>query len=134
LVENSQNIEVPRTINEAALEVRRLLDESTRLQMIADVPVGAFLSGGVDSSTIVALVSRQSSRPIQTYSVAFQTTKNITSELPYARIVSDKYSTLHEEIVIKEEDILQHFDEIVLALDQPSTDGFNSYVVSSAAR
>jgi asparagine synthase (glutamine-hydrolysing) len=83
---------------ELAREVRRLLSNAVRRRMVADVPVGAFLSGGIDSSTIVALMAAQSSRPVRTFSIGFPNASD--SELPWARRVAEKYGTIHEEATI----------------------------------
>jgi asparagine synthase (glutamine-hydrolysing) len=134
LLEASQHLEVPKNLDDAVCEVRRLLKNSVRSQMIADVPVGAFLSGGIDSTSIVGLMSEFTNQPVRTYSVAFETARGTASELPYARIASERFCTDHEEIILNESDILARFDQILMALDQPSFDGINSYVVSEAAR
>jgi asparagine synthase (glutamine-hydrolysing) len=80
-------------------ELRGHLEEAVRLRMVADVPLGAFLSGGLDSSLIVALMARQSTRPVKTFSVGFP--EQDLSELPYARIVADQYATDHHEIMVQ---------------------------------
>lgn len=134
LLEASQHVEVPKNLDDAACEVRRLLKDSVRSQMIADVPVGAFLSGGIDSTTIVGLMSEFTNQPVRTYSVAFETSRGTASELPYARIASERFGTAHKEIILTEADIFARFDQILMDLDQPSFDGINSYVVSKAAR
>ena len=74
-------------------ELRHHLEEAVRLRMVADVPLGAFLSGGLDSSLIVALMAHQSQRPVKTFSVG--------SEPPYAKMVADQYATDHHEIMVK---------------------------------
>ena len=74
------------------------LTESVRLRLISDVPVGAFLSGGVDSSAVVALMSRLGQKQIKTFSVGFEDKKY--SELPYARMVAKKFKTNHQEIIL----------------------------------
>lgn len=75
------------------------LEESVKLRMIADVPLGAFLSGGVDSSAIVAMMSKVSSRPIKTFSIGFEEQKY--NELPYAKKIANLFDTDHTEFIIK---------------------------------
>jgi asparagine synthase (glutamine-hydrolysing) len=79
-------------------ELRDLLARAVRRRLVADVPVGAFLSGGVDSSAIVALMATQSTRPIQTFSIGFPDASD--SELPWARTVAARYGTVHHEAVV----------------------------------
>lgn len=87
----------PRSISleEAGEELRRLLDQAVKRQMVADVPLGAFLSGGHDSSTIVALMARHTSLPVKTFSVGFG---EYINELPYAQAVAERYSTEHHSM------------------------------------
>jgi asparagine synthase (glutamine-hydrolysing) len=91
------------------------IDEAVRLRMVSDVPLGAFLSGGVDSSLIVAMMAKRSSRPVKTFAVGF-TSKDF-SELPYARMVAERYGTEHHEIVLQPEmssiipELVRHYGE-----------------------
>jgi asparagine synthase (glutamine-hydrolysing) len=127
-----QAARLPRA--EAALELRRLLDEATRLHLIADVPVGAFLSGGVDSTAVVGLMSRQVRAPIKTYSIGFEAEHGELSELPWARLAARRFGTEHSEVVLTGAAVAEHYDELVWALDQPSIDGTNTWFVSRATR
>ena len=97
-----------------------VLEESVRLRMRSDVPYGAFLSGGLDSSAIVALMSRNSANPIKTFSIGFNEEKY--SELPYARLVAEEFATEHTEVVINPFDITEHFDLLTNSRGGPITE------------
>jgi len=84
---------------EAIEETTRILRESTRLRMISEVPLGAFLSGGVDSSTIVALMAQESSAPVKTFSIGFEEADY--SELKYAKIVADHVGAEYNEFIVR---------------------------------
>ena len=106
---------VETTEAEAAERLTRTLQEAVRLRLIADVPLGCFLSGGVDSSVVVALMSRLSDKPVRTFSIGFD--REEYSELPYARRVAELFRTEHEEFVVKPDaacvlpDLAEHFGE-----------------------
>ncbi|HEV8585526.1 MAG TPA: asparagine synthase (glutamine-hydrolyzing) [Methylomirabilota bacterium] len=84
---------------DAVTQLTRTLEEAVRLRLIADVPLGCFLSGGVDSSIVVALMTMISGRPVRTFSIGFD--REAYSELPYARRVAEIFKTEHEEFVVK---------------------------------
>jgi asparagine synthase (glutamine-hydrolysing) len=85
--------------NEAIEETTRILRESTRLRMISEVPLGAFLSGGVDSSTVVALMAEESSQPVKTFSIGFE--EQDFSELKYARRVAEHVGAEYHEFIVR---------------------------------
>src|SRR4051812_5537508 len=83
-----------------------LLDEVVGMQLMSDVPFGAFLSGGIDSSTIVALMSQHLNSPVKTFSVGFEGVGGELSELPYARMVAERYHTDHHEVMLEARDLI----------------------------
>ncbi|HLB47451.1 MAG TPA: asparagine synthase (glutamine-hydrolyzing) [Anaerolineales bacterium] len=113
-------------------ELRRLLEESIRLRMIADVPVGAFLSGGVDSSAVVGLMTRIAGERLKTFSIGFEDEGRRIDERSYAQIVARRYNSDHTEVVVSGQHVAEELDRIIWAMDQPSGDGLNTYLVSQA--
>ena len=105
----------------ASKELERLLLESVRLQMHADVPTGAFLSGGIDSTLVTALVQAQSSQPVHTFTVAFDDPR--FDESKHARAIAAHLGTRHEEFVLREADIVRQVPELVRAMDEPTANG-----------
>src|SRR4051812_33623097 len=87
------------TREDALRQVREVFDESVRIRMIADVPLGAFLSGGIDSSLIVASMAMQSAEPVKTFSIGFEEAE--FNELEYSSAVARRYKTDHREILVK---------------------------------
>src|SRR5204863_9829033 len=98
---------------EQAEALAALLRESVKLHLVSDVPFGAFLSGGVDSSTVVALMSECFSKPVKTFSVGFSGKGEAYSELPYARLVAKRFSTDHHEVMVGPEDFIELAERIV---------------------
>ncbi len=108
-----------RSLPEWEEDVRAILTESVRLRMVADVPVGAFLSGGVDSAAVVAFMAKQSDRPIETFSIG--SPEESHNELPDAERIAKLYCTNHHPIVL-EPDIVCLLDELVTAYEEPFAD------------
>ena len=111
--------------------VRQLLEESVRQHLIADVPVGVFLSSGIDSTSLAALASREVAG-VHTFTVAFPEAE--FSEAAIARRTAERFGTTHQELMLSGDDLLARVGEAVGALDQPSMDGINTYFVSWGAR
>ena len=117
---------------EAVILTRNHLEEACRYHLIADVQVGAFLSGGVDSTAVTALMSRQMSSPVKRFTVGFEEIAGYRNELKDAKIAAEYIGCDHTEVVVTGSDIEELYDDIVSAIDQPSYDGLNTYVVSKA--
>ena len=113
-------------------ELRDKLDRAVRSQMMSDVPLGAFLSGGIDSSSVVAYMSRASERPIKTFSISFN--EGSYDESSYSRLVAQHFGTEHREERI-EPRVNDLFDKLVVHLDEPFADVsfFPTYLVSQVA-
>lgn len=112
-----------------------LLDEAVRLRMIADVPLGAFLSGGLDSSTVVGLMARAQGAGIETFSVGFQGPASF-NELEHARLVSRAFGTCHHELVVDDVYLSSVLPKLVWHLDEPFGDEavIPTHLVSAFAR
>jgi asparagine synthase (glutamine-hydrolysing) len=124
-----------RRYEEQVDAVRSALEESVRLQMVSDVPLGAFLSGGVDSSLLVALMAKNTSeKRLKTFSVGFEAEGKHIDETDHAQTTADFLGTDHSRVVVRGEDVADRIEQIAFALDQPTIDGINSYFVSMAAR
>ncbi len=123
---------VPESFESAKNTVFSLLDKSIQSRMVADVKVGAFLSGGIDSSAVVALMSKHSETPVQTYSIIFD--EKAYDESEYARMIAVKYGTNHTEIKLKPETLLEEIPGFFSDLDAPTVDGINTYLVSKLVK
>jgi asparagine synthase (glutamine-hydrolysing) len=115
----------------AASAVRSLLEESVRGHLIADVPIGVFLSSGLDSTVIAALAS-QVQKGVHTFTVAFPDSE--FSEAEIARATAQRLGTEHSELTLSSVEMVARLDEAVASFDQPSMDGINTFFVSWAAR
>jgi asparagine synthase (glutamine-hydrolysing) len=126
------------SLDENAARLRAELDEAVRLHMVADVPVGALLSGGLDSSVVVALAARASSQPLKTYTVAFDVGElsEKYDERPQARLVADRYGTDHTEVMLTGGELARLFPAATWHLDEPfgNPTAIATYVVSREAR
>lgn len=111
--------------------VKELLIQSVERRMVSDVPVAAFLSGGIDSSVVVGLMAQVSSIP-ETFNISFDDVE--FDESKYASIIAKKFNTRHHELRLGSEDFLQELPNALNAMDSPSGDGVNTYVVSKAIR
>lgn len=114
-------------------ELEALIEDAVKRRMISDVPLGAFLSGGVDSSLVVAMMCRVSNDHVKTFSIGFEEGKY--NELPYARIVADHFNTEHSELIVKA-DAFSVLPELVKQFDEPFADSsmIPTYYVSKATR
>lgn len=119
---------------ESHIEVlHKALACSVQQQVLADVPVGAFLSGGVDSSLVVAMMTKNNLGAVKTFSVGFEDPHNTYDESGAAEEMARYLSTDHHKFMISSTSVSSHLQSFVRALDQPSIDGLNSYFVSMAA-
>ncbi len=113
-------------------QVKELLLNSVEQRMISDVRLGAFLSGGIDSSAVVALMSEVSTQPVETFSIAFG--EKEFDESPFSDRIAEQYKTKHTKIFLTAGDFLKQLPEALKAADSPSGDGVNTYVVSKATK
>jgi len=121
------------SFGESCEHIKSILTDATKLRMISDVPLGAFLSGGIDSSIVVGLMSQLSSKPVKTFCIGFE--ESDFSELKYAKIVAKHFKTEHNEFIVK-----PHFTDILPKIvwhyGQPYADpsAFPSYYVANETR
>jgi asparagine synthase (glutamine-hydrolysing) len=122
----------PGNQQEIKRRIRELTLQSVSRRLVADVPVGAFLSGGIDSSAVVGLMAEAGNTRPNTFTVAFE--EKEYDESSYAEIIAKKFNTVHNNILLKPTVFLDELQNALDALDTPSGDGVNSYVVSKAIR
>lgn len=126
------NSKIIMSEDEYAEGILRELEEAVKLRMISDVPLGALLSGGIDSSAVVAIMARLSDKPIKTFSIGFE--EEEYSEIKYARIVAEQFKTEHHEFIVKP-DIIKILPELSWYYDEPFADksAVPSYYVAREA-
>ncbi len=113
-------------------EVRALLDDAVRSHLVSDVPLGAFLSGGLDSTAVVTLMRAGHNGPLRTCSMVFEEAEY--SEAPYARAVARAVGAEHHERVVTADEVGKELDQVLGMMDQPTIDGVNTYFVAQTAR
>lgn len=116
----------------AIAEFEHELDRTVRIHLASDVPLGIFLSGGVDSSVVAAVAQRNSSRPVVTFNVRFDEAS--FDESPYALDVARRLGTDHRDVLLSEQRFAEHLDDAIECIDQPTFDALNTYFVSRAVR
>ena len=131
------DVDPHRSETEWAASVRESMEQSVHRQMVSDVPIGAFLSGGIDSSAVVAFMSAHSDRPVKTYSIGFEGdgAEAYYNELPYARRIAQKFRTDHHEILVRP-DVVSLLPKLLWHMDEPIADTafITTYLVSEFAR
>lgn len=130
--ENYSTASEGKSYDEVCKDIYKLLNASVERRLISDVPFGAFLSGGIDSSAVVGMMSRIQEQPVKTFTISFS--EKEFSEAEFARTVAEKFGTDHHEFLLKPEDFLKSLPVAMNALDHPSGDGPNSYIVSELTR
>lgn len=120
-----------------AERLRAAMEAAVVSEMVSDVPLGSFLSGGIDSSAIVAFMARHSDRPVKTYSIGFKgdAASEVYNELPYARQVAERFGTDHREIIVRPE-VARLLPKLTWHMDEPVADSalITTYLVSEFAR
>ncbi len=132
LVANAKTEVAELPLETVRREVRERLGRSVERRLVSDVPFGAFLSGGIDSSAVVGLMAQASTTPVHTFSVVFDEEK--FSEERYAKLVAKKFNTEHTTIRLQPDDMLRMLPNALEAMDHPSVDGPNTWVVSKVTK
>jgi asparagine synthase (glutamine-hydrolysing) len=131
-IENrSEKVEISDAA-EVKKHVRRLLTESVERRTVSDVPLGAFLSGGIDSSAVVGLMAECSVQPVHTFSINFEEPE--FDESRYSNLIAKRFNTHHTPLLLRANDFLESLPEALAAMDSPSGDGFNAYLVSKITK
>ncbi len=115
------DVDETRTPDETAEGLRAHLEDAVRVRLMSDVPLGAFLSGGIDSASVVALMAAHSSEPVRTFSIGYEDGGELYDERPAAREIAERYATQHREFVVRP-DLTEVVPHLVRAFDQPFAD------------
>jgi asparagine synthase (glutamine-hydrolysing) len=118
--ELSYEPKIEKSANELEEELLERLEESVRIRLVSDVPLGVHLSGGIDSSIVTALAAKLTPRPVKTFSIGFEEER--FSELPYARLVAQMYATEHHEFFVRFDDIPELTRKLIRHFDEPFAD------------
>jgi len=119
------------TENLVSREILAILEDAVRIRMRSDVPFGAYLSGGVDSSTIVALMTRFSSRPVKTFTLGYEDElQNKEADLYWARKVSQMFGTEHYEYIMSARELIEDIDRIIRSFDQPFSGTISTFFLT----
>ena len=129
-VQESSRLPKIESYSEAVIKVREELEIATQYHMVADVEVGAFLSGGVDSTAVVAMMKHYSDKQINTFSLGFKHKTNVEDETDIAKRSAKYLGCKHHSIKIDDDYVVSIFDDYIDSIDQPSIDGINTYIVS----
>ena len=122
----------PVTSEEIQEQIKTSIEDSIRCRRVSDVPLGAFLSGGIDSSVVVGNLAESSQDPITTLTIGFAEKQFDESE--YAQEIADRFQTHHHLLRLNEEQLLQSLPAALSAMDQPTMDGVNTYLISRSAK
>ncbi|CAN2049924.1 asparagine synthase (glutamine-hydrolysing) [Candidatus Magnetomoraceae bacterium gMMP-1] len=130
LIEESAKLNTIHNYEEAVKNTREIFEDATKYHMVADVEVGAFLSGGIDSTAVVAMMKHYSTKQINTFSLGFKHKTNVIDETDVADRTAKYLGTNHHNIKIDNDYVANIFDGFINSLDQPSIDGINTYIIS----
>jgi asparagine synthase (glutamine-hydrolysing) len=112
--------------------LKTTLKESVNLRQVSDVTLGAFLSGGIDSSAVVSLMNQETDSPVETLAVVFKEPEY--DESVYSKQVADKMGTQHHTLELDESDLVNALPDAIFAMDQPTVDGINTFLIAKCAR
>ncbi|HET6243366.1 MAG: asparagine synthase (glutamine-hydrolyzing) [Bacteroidetes bacterium] len=132
IVEEALEEKIPFSYEDVCKKTKQLLFESVERRLVADVPFGAFLSGGIDSSAVVGIMTEVSEQKVNTFNVSFD--EQEFSEAKYAALIAKKFKTNHHEIKLSPSDFLKNLPLALSSLDHPSGDGPNTWIVSKVTK